>query len=168
MTSTSIPPRRNLHRPLFHWAVLFCVLIAVSLVGMTSTVVTLLGNDHTHTRSDISEVHGRALEDFRRADHQYDTLGPTRPQAQAHAHLLLQRHHHDRNDATVQSIDAGADDALGDGAVTPASCAFAMMANSCGVLTVAAPQARLVHWSLTGCPTIPNGHVHRLERPPRT
>ena len=78
------------------WLVLVCVLVAVSLYGVTSTVVTLLGSCHTHTSADVAEAIGMVLEDFRRADRGYDTLGPIRPHTHDHSHLSLQRHHHDR------------------------------------------------------------------------
>lgn len=163
-----LPPQRHRRRSVLDWAVLLGVLIAVSWYGMTSTVVTLLGSDHTHTRSGIHEVPSMALVDFRRTDREFDTLGPTRPRAQAHAHLVLQRHHHDRNDATVQSIEAEAEDALGAGTLTSTASAAAMVDCGHGALTVPAPLATPARWRHMRCPNIPSGQVHRLERPPRT
>ena len=168
-SSMNLLPRLSRHRrqrSVAQWLVLFCVLMAVALYGVTSTVVSLLGSCHTHTPADAGEAAGMVLEDFRRVDHGFDTLGLTLPHTHAHAHLLLQRHHHDPNDATVQSVDAGAEDPLGDGAVASAIGALAMMV--CGLLTVAAPLARSGRWSLAGCPALPSGHAHPLERPPRT
>lgn len=176
MTTASVTAPTNLShraarqhsrgRSLGQWLVLFCVLVAVSLYGVTSAVVTLLGSYHTHTSADVGEATGMVLEDFRRADRSYDTLGPIRPHTHDHSHLSLQRHHHDPNDASVESVDAGADEPLGDGATASVIGAVVMMV--CGVLTVVAPFALPVRWSLARCPAIPSGHAHPLERPPRT
>lgn len=160
--------RATRRRSAGQWVVLFCVLVAVSLYGVTSTVVAMLGSDHTHTMAESNEVYGMVLEDFRRADHGYETLGPMRPHTHFHSHLSLQRHHHDANDASVQSIDAGANDAVGDGAAASATGALMMMICGCGLLIVATPLARPVRWIVTSCPAIPIGHAHPLERPPRT
>ena len=156
-------------RSVGQWLVLLCVLVAVSLYGVTSTVVTLLGSYHTHTSADAGEAAGMVLEDFRRIDHAYDTLGLTRPHTHTHAesHLSLQRHHHDSDDATVQSIDAAAEDPVGDAAAASAIGVLAMMFCGFGLLVLTAPLARSVRWTLIGCPAIPSGHAHLLERPPR-
>ena len=178
MTTASVTAPTNLShraarqhsrgRSLGQWLVLFCVLVAVSLYGVTSAVVTLLGSYHTHTSADAGEAAGMVLEDFRRIDHAYDTLGLTRPHMHAESHLSLQRHHHDSDDATVQSIDAGAEDPVGDGAAASAIGMLAMMLCGFGLLMLTAPLARSVRWTLIGCPAIPSGHAHLLERPPRT
>ncbi len=159
-------------RSVGQWLVLLCVLVAVSLYGVTSTVVTLLGSYHTHTSADASEAAGMVLEDFRRVGHAYDTLGLARPHTHTHthaeSHLSLQRHHHDDYDTTVQSIDAAAEDPVGDGAAASAIGVLAMMFCGYALLMLTAPLARSVRWSLSECPAIPSGHAHLLERPPRT
>ena len=153
-------------RSVGQWLVLLCVLVALSMYGVTSTVVTLLGSHHTHTAAAAGEAAGTVLEDFRRVDHGYDTLDLAR--AHAHAHLALQRHHHDSNDTTVQSLDVGAEDPVGNGAAASAIGVLAMIFCGFGLLMLAAPLARSVRWTLSACPAIPTGHAHLLERPPRT
>lgn len=145
------------------WLVLWCVLAALSLSGVTSVVVTLLGSHHTHTSDDVDEAAGMVLEDFRRLDRGYEALSLAR----ARAHTVLQRHHHDRHDATVHSLDAAAEESVGDGAAASAIGVLAMMLCGFALLMVTAPLARSVRWTRRECPAIPMGHAHLLERPPR-
>lgn len=147
------------------WLVLWCVLAALSLSGVTSVVVTLLGSHHTHTSDDVDEAAGMVLEDFRRLDRGYEALSLAR--GHAHAHTVLQRHHHDSDDATVHSLDAAAEESVGDGAAASAIGALAMMLCGFALLMVTAPLARSVRWTRRECPAIPSGHAHLLERPPR-
>ena len=85
-------------------AVLWCLLVALPVYGLSATLVPLLGSMHLHHSSSAESDPMAGWQDFRRAVHA-TTVVP-----QPHSHSIFQRHHHAHDDASVLSLDHAASD----------------------------------------------------------
>lgn len=170
-TTSSDRPRAfsgpRVDRWLQRW-LLGCVLVALVLHGVTSTVVGLLGSHHLH-RAPVTEPAAMLLEDVRRLDFSGSMLAAphAHDDASDHRHASFQRHHHDPADASVHSLDGSAhgDPAGGGDTGSAALGALALLASAWPVLAV--PPSGPMRWARAALDPIPPGHAHRLDRPPR-
>jgi hypothetical protein len=84
--------------------VVCCLLVALPVYGASGTLVQLLGSDHVHRVTEAAARTTDALAgwvDMRRGATMAKAAG------HVHTHSLFQRHHHDRADASVVSVDGG-------------------------------------------------------------
>lgn len=149
-------------RTVGQWVTLCCVLVAIALGGVTSTLVGVLGSIHTHGPATANEL-SPLLEDFRRLD----PIHLAAPHPHEHSHLSLERHQHDAADASVQAVDAVAE-GWSDAAAASAA-AGALMLTFCAT-SLWLPLARIatpMRWRVLRCQPLSSGHGHPLERPPR-
>lgn len=88
--------------------ILWCLLVALPLAGLSSASVQMLGAAHFHhaAASPTPSVVMAGWTDFRRADGAHTT------RRQEHSHASWHRHHHAPADPTVASIDGAAADTL--------------------------------------------------------
>lgn len=141
-----------------------CVLVAISVFGVSSALVSLLGTNHSHTRPARSDSATLVLEDFRRLPHHGGAA--TQP-SHEHFQTLWQRHHHAATDSSVQSLDSVAENEslAGDGT---ASSLAAIVLIACAVegLAVPGPSGSMT-WALSGAQLLPGRDPAPLERPPK-
>lgn len=149
------PTRARLLRPALRWVV-WCLLIALPVLGLSSAAVGLLGVSHHHSEAQRSASAMGAWQDFRRTAH----APPS--QLAEHSHASLLRHHHAGGDASVVALDSDAADAL-QGEAAPVTLMFAL-----GALddTRHAPPVD-VRWPGAVPGAIHPAHARRLERPPQ-
>lgn len=149
------PARTRQPRPALRWVV-WCLLFALPVLGLSSVAVGLLGASHHHLEAQRSASAIGSWQDFRRTVHAL----PSPPADHAHAALL--RHHHAGGDASVLALDSSAGDAL-QGEAAPVTLMFALGAPSESLL---APPVE-VRWPGTAPGAIQRAHARRLERPPQ-
>lgn len=141
-----------------------CVLVAVAIFGLTSTLVALLGTNHTHTRQARVDSATLVLEDFRRVAHHG---GVTSRPSHEHFQSVWQRHRHDDSDSSVLSLDAGAsNESLAGDTTASAFTAIVLMACAAEGLAVPDPSGSLT-WPLSGAQRLPGCEPAPLERPPK-
>lgn len=170
----ALPTLRQLERTA-RSLIIWCLLAAVPIYGLSGTIVELLGARHVHATPVLSAVAAdtddvmRGWQDFRRATagmghgHQHASDGSHEP---AHDHSALERHHHDRADASVVALDGGpADAAHADegGSAT----ATHLLALSSVVLPAPAADDQ-GSWLAVTPPRVATRQPDALERPPRT
>lgn len=88
---------RRTARPFVVW----CLLVAVPVFGLSSTLVELLGANHVHRQ--VASAESDAMSgwvDIRRASGVI-----TVRHVHSHSHSAFARHHHDRDDETVVALD---------------------------------------------------------------
>ena len=154
----------TVRRPLSQVLVVCCVLVAISLFGLSSTLVSLLGTNHVHTRQARIDSETLVLEDFRRvAHHGRMTARPS----QEHLHSLWQRHRHEAADPSVQSCAAAAaNDSLSGDVSASALAAIVLMAGAADGLAVPGLSAAMA-WVLSAAQRLPDCDPDPLERPPK-
>lgn len=87
--------------------VVWCLLVAVPVFGVSGTLVEMLGANHAHRAAAtlLSQGGGDVMHgwvDMRRA-----SVAAGAPRGHSHAHSLFARHHHDHDDASVIALDGG-------------------------------------------------------------
>ena len=105
--------------------ILWLLMAAVPLCGLSGAVVELLGMKHFHQQAASGTVDPMAgWRDFRRA------LPAVGVESYGHAHTAVQRHHHATVDATVVALDGGLSEGPwgGEGGVSAAAAATHMLA----------------------------------------
>ena len=149
------PTRAHLPRPALRWVV-WCLLFALPLVGLSSVAVGMLGASHHHTEAQRSASVVLGWQDFRRTAH----APPSEPAAHSHAALL--RHHHAGGDASVVALDRDGADALqSEAAPVALMFAFGEPADTLHAEPV------VVRWPGAAPGAVQNAHARRLERPPQ-
>ena len=84
--------------------VVCCLLVALPVYGVSGTLVELLGPNHVHRATGASASVTDPMSgwvDMRRGFSTFTAL------RHVHTHSLFQRHHHDREDASVVAVDGG-------------------------------------------------------------
>lgn len=145
--------------------VIWCLLVALPVFGVSGTLVELLGPLHVHRAALVTAPADpmAGWVDMRRA------AGLTTIRnVHGHTHGLFARHHHDRVDADVVALDAGVlqADASDDGGASGGS--FSHVIAVTGVATFAASPSLRFNWqaatSAAALPWTAGGPL----RPPRT
>ena len=154
-TAMHRPTRTRLPRPALQWVV-WCLLFALPVFGLSSAAVGMLGASHHHTEAQRSASVMLGWQDFRRTAH----APPSEPAKHSHAALL--RHHHAEGDASVVALDGDAGDAL-QGEAAPVTLMFAI--GEPAATRHAEPVA--VRWPGAAPGAIQSAHARRLERPPQ-
>ena len=156
--------QRPAHPQLDLWTkrwVLWCLLLALPLGGLSAATAQMLGAKHLHRGMAVVVVSSMdGWQDFRRSPHLSDTPRP------AHPHAGFQRHHHGIDDATVVALDAQVGESPADvGSGT--ACAIWLVFSPSGGLDV--PQADLMRssWRRPAVMAIQSCDAKRLERPPQ-
>lgn len=137
-----------------------CLLVALPLGGLSSSLVELLGPYHFHRQVQTSLSALADWQDFRRVDHAV-TAG--RPVA---GHSALHRHHHAPSDVSVAAVGGrSGDGVLGEGNASFDGSPLAWALG--GEIEIRPPSVSACHWpgliaaAEASCDTDP------LERPPR-
>lgn len=138
----------------------WCLLLAVPVYGVSGTLVELLGSAHVHRAGSLSVSHDSAdpmagWVDMRRAAASVRT-GP-----RVHSHAGLERHHHDRDDADVITLDGGA----GDGGSSVESSAHVLAVGE--VAAVAVPVGQRFVWPEPAGASASPWWADAPARPPR-
>lgn len=94
------PSRRTLVRRLVAW----CVLIAIPLYGLGSSIDALLGPVHIHVAAAVNDDPMAGWQDFRRVDHVHEGA------PSVHFHDAFGRHRHPVNDHSVVKLGASHQD----------------------------------------------------------
>ena len=141
------------------WVIWF-LLVAIPLCGLSATLASMLGASHFHRDVASSEIGLEGWTDFRRSDHVSDGT-PRR-----HTHNFFQRHHHDRNDATVVALD-GDDGVTGgdseDGTDALSSLVYIPATDICMPWVIASA----VSWPCVRSVSFTSLNSARPERPPQ-
>ena len=156
-------PAARCRRPA-HWLVVWCLLLAVPLYGLSSSITQMLGASHFHRAAsaqvgELGAMHG--WQDFRRMNHVADAVFAQ------HTHDALGRHHHAAGDAGV--VEVGADshgEPLGDAGVS-AGAAFVFVAGEAVDVVATASSTCSAGWAEQGTGPIRSCDTRRLERPPQ-
>ena len=147
--------RTHLPRPALRWVV-WCLLFALPMLGLSSIAVGMLGSSHHHAEAQRSASAMRGWHDFRRTAH----APPSQPAEHAHAALL--RHHHAGGDASVVALDGDVAEAL-QGEAAPVPLMFAL--NQPAEPLHAEPV--VMRWPGADAGALQTAHARRLERPPQ-
>lgn len=140
--------------------IVWCLLFALPVYGLSSSVVVLLGFKHFHT-SVASELAAPAvLADFRRIGQAVNTAPA------AHAHTSFARHHHAPTDASATAVDAAADGESMSGESGSGGSVHQLVA-LLGALHFRQPEARSFDWLATPPGPASSRDPQPLERPPR-
>lgn len=160
MPSTPLPSARRATCRLVVWY----LLIALPVYGLSATLVQLLGASHVHVRTVQAAASLDGWHDFRRA------VARTERHAAVHlhAHAAFARHRHARDDVSVVALDARAGDhgaAAADASSSDGSATlvFALA----GTAEPCQPYSRLVGWPRAEPVTPAGREVMPAERPPR-
>ena len=140
--------------------IVWCLLFALPVYGLSSSVVVLLGSKHFHT-SAVPELAARAmLADFRRIGQAVDTAPAT------HAHTWFARHHHAPTDASATAVDAAADgeSLFGEGG---SGGSVHQVVALIGAVHFRQPEARSFDWLAAPPGLASSRDPQPLERPPR-
>ena len=140
--------------------IVWCLLFALPVYGLYSSVVVLLGTKHFHT-SVASELAAPAvLADFRRIGQALHTTPA------AHAHTSFARHHHAPTDASATAIDAAADGESLSGESGSGGSVHQLVA-LLGAVHFRQPEARSFDWLAAPPGPASSRDPQPLERPPK-
>lgn len=155
--------------------VIWCLLAAVPVYGLSGTIVELLGSSHMHVALDATARPSDPMagwQDFRRASPAMDRAEghghahlADGSHAAPHAHAGLERHHHDRADASVVGIDGGPADAA------QADDGSSVSAHLLAPGDAASPTVELDdrrRWACAATSLVVTRQADAPERPPRT
>ncbi|MBA2722375.1 MAG: hypothetical protein H0W48_04540 [Methylibium sp.] len=143
--------------------VLCCLLVALPVYGLAGSIAQWLGVQHSHDHGAVLAHAADPMagwQDFRRIVAVGDAT------AHGHDHAALERHHHARGDASVNSLGSdGGDSTPTDGAspVGSAGCMFIPVASSPWYAPTSAAQV----WLAFVPPMIASRPPARLDRPPK-
>lgn len=139
---------------------MWCLLLALPLCGLSTSLVELLGSRHVHRSVVVAGDAGmQGWHDFRRGGH------PSGARAAAHSHPdgLFERHHHDLADASVVALDGG-----GPGESDAASTALvSLVFASTNPAWLPVPDKASPAWPERATASFRSQPGNRLERPPR-
>ena len=145
--------------------VLWWLLVALPVYGLSSSIVALLGASHYHRDVAAAAVtHAMdGWQDLRRGAGLRDAALPV------HSHALLQRHSHAQGDSSVVTLDGGAGDGLMSGGAAEASAGSATLLalGAADPIEIAAPCARPLAWARFVSDPLKSCDSQRIERPPR-
>ena len=139
---------------------LWCLLLALPLEGLSVATAQMLGANHFHRGMAMVVSSMDGWTDFRRASHVSDS--PRRVQS----HAGVQRHHHAFDDVSVVSIEAQIGESPFDTASGAASAIWLVFAPASGLQVPRADPMRS-SWPRPAVAAIQSGDVRRLERPPQ-
>ncbi|MEO5737659.1 MAG: hypothetical protein ABIQ82_09395 [Variovorax sp.] len=139
---------------------LWCLLLALPLQGLSAATIQLLGTNHTHRGMAAVAPFMAGWQDFRRSPHWSDSPRP------AHSHEWFQRHHHALDDASVVALDAQGGESPGDVGSSAASAIWLVFPTASGLLV---PRAELMeaNWPRFSTAAFQSCDAKRLERPPQ-
>ena len=140
---------------------LWCLLLALPLEGMSAARAQMLGASHFHREAAVAASAMDGWQDIRRMPHAAQEARPV------HTHALFQRHHHSVDDATVVALDAEGGNALsGEASTITASAIWLAFSPSDGLSALLPDLARSL-WPRLASRPIQSCDAKRLERPPQ-
>ena len=140
--------------------IVWCLLFALPVYGLSSSVVVLLGFKHFHPSVAPELAAPGALADFRRIGQAVDTAPA------AHAHTSFARHHHAPTDASATAVDAAADGESMSGESGSGGSVHQVVA-LLGAVHFRQPEARSFDWLAPAPGPASSRDPQPLERPPR-
>ncbi len=140
--------------------IVWCLLFALPVYGLSASVVVLLGSKHFHTSVASELVAPAVLTDFRRIGQAVNTAPA------AHAHTSFARHHHAPTDASATAVDAAADGESLSGESGSGGSVHQLVA-LLEALHFRQPEARSFDWLATPPGPASSRDPQPLERPPR-
>ena len=146
-----------------HRLIVWCLLLALPLCGLSTRLVELLGSRHMHRAVVVADAGMEGWQDFRRGGHH----GTGAAHAPVHSHGFFERHHHDRADDSVVALDgeaAGMTVSEGDSA-SAVSVSLVFASTSAADVLDAADGS--LHWREGASAAFRSQDGSRLERPPR-
>ena len=140
--------------------IVWCLLFALPVYGLSSSVVALLGFKHFHTSVASELAAPGVLADFRRTAQAVNTA----PAAQAHTWFA--RHHHAPTDASATAVDAAADGESLSGESGSGGSVHQVVA-LLGAVHFRQPEARSFDWLAAPPGPASSRDPQPLERPPK-
>jgi hypothetical protein len=171
------PPRRSA-RPVAARLVEFvvwCLLLALPVYGLSGTIIQLIGPVHFHRAIDrldlaaslVGTDSNLVLQDFRRADSGVKTMSAVERHELSHRQHPFARHRHAPDDTSVVVIDGSPEQALSEGD-TVASAGSACLSLAVGNgFRLNAPRCTAFAWRRAMVSALPDLTPIPPERPPK-
>ena len=143
------------------------LLVAVSLYGLSATLVELLGARHMHVelaQAQASSPEGpmAGWQDPRRATVSISSV------AHRHTHSVFERHHHAADDAGVVSLDGhGHDGGLSDEAGSVPGGSASLVLALAGSESMPALRLPPFAWELPAAARVTSRDPERIDKPPK-
>lgn len=139
--------------------VVWCLLVALPVYGLSGALVQMLGAQHVHLRMAAGQDSLAGWEDFRRSlPHRVAAAT-----AHAHGHAAFERHHHAPDDASVSALGGTSSDDAGSSPAGASALVLALAPQA----PLPLPGATRADWPSLALLPIHSCDTARLERPPR-
>ena len=143
--------------------VVWCLLFALSIYGLSSTIVQLVGATHIHRQVVSSADPMAGWVDPHRGPH---SARMTFSHRDAHSHSLFERHHHDANDVTVLALDGTVTESAATDSGSSSTGSTVLVLALTGELRIDPAVSTELDWTTAPADIVLGRHGARLERPP--